>query len=213
MTEPARTKGGWPLALAMTLWAALVSVGFVSLAAYSGSPGALRAPPTRWPASAGLERPRGRWAVLVFPHPRSPCSRASLSELSRAAARFREPAEVVAVFTVPEGQDQSWAAGALWDSAGRLSGRRLVDPGGRLARIFRADTSGFIALYDRGGVLRYHGGLTASRGHEGSDVGGQSLTRWLGGERGAERAPVYGCALREDPNTEVPTPGGHPCPR
>lgn len=204
-------KRRWLVPLATALWLTAVGVGFISLGAYGGSPGARPAPPERWPSVGAPARRPGAWTLVVFLHPRCPCTHASVSELARAAARFEEPADILAVFFVPEGADAAWAAGGLWEAAGRLPGaRRIIDPGRRLARRFCAETSGLVALYDGAGARRFYGGLTAARGHEGQDVGGESLLAWLSGGQGAARSPVFGCPLVGAP--EGAGEGGRACP-
>jgi hypothetical protein len=71
-----------------------------------------------------------------------------------------------------------------------------IDEAGREAARFGATTSGHVLLYDRGGRLRFSGGITASRGHVGDNAGRAALLGLLiHGETERERTPVFGCPL------------------
>jgi hypothetical protein len=50
-------------------------------------------------------------------------------------------------------------------------------------------------LFDASGALRYAGGITMSRGHEGDSAGSNALARILAGEQQAGRFPAFGCPL------------------
>ncbi len=70
----------------------------------------------------------------------------------------------------------------------------------REARLFGAVTSGQVVLYDAVGVLRFRGGITPSRGHEGTTAGGETVRRFVAtGEQEASlhttATEVFGCAL------------------
>jgi hypothetical protein len=73
----------------------------------------------------------------------------------------------------------------------------LADPDGREARRLGVMTSGHVLLYDRAGRLLFTGGITGSRGHEGDNVGCESVIRLLRGEGGARhRNDIFGCSVR-----------------
>jgi hypothetical protein len=72
------------------------------------------------------------------------------------------------------------------------------DRGGDLARQFGVLTSGHVLLYDSSGRLIYSGGITASRGHRGGNLGKSAL--WaaiLGAPSDRGSIPVFGCPLFE----------------
>jgi hypothetical protein len=70
------------------------------------------------------------------------------------------------------------------------------DPDSREALKFGAVTSGEVLLYDERGQLLFKGGITASRGHIGDNMGQRILMEILQGTRSAARTtPVFGCAL------------------
>lgn len=75
------------------------------------------------------------------------------------------------------------------------------DDAGQEARRFGALTSGLILVYDSFGALRFRGGITGSRGHEGDNAGADLLEEALTssparrGTGGYLTSRVFGCAL------------------
>jgi hypothetical protein len=68
------------------------------------------------------------------------------------------------------------------------------DLGGVEAERFQTKTSGQAILYDSAGHLRFNGGITASRGHEGDNVGLDAIAdEIMRPGTGAAHAPVFGC--------------------
>jgi hypothetical protein len=67
---------------------------------------------------------------------------------------------------------------------------------GETARAFGAKTSGFTALYAPDGRLLFHGGITASRGHEGDSAGAAAIVDFVVlGTASVRNTAVYGCGL------------------
>ncbi len=114
------------------------------------------------------------------------------------------------VFFRPKSASPGWEQTRLWHEAAAIPGVCVgVDPGGVEARRFGAATSGHVFLYDVAGRLRFCGGITPSRGHEGDNPGRDAiLARLLGGEAGTEPALVFGCPLASP--AESPDEGGSP---
>ena len=82
-----------------------------------------------------------------------------------------------------------------WSLAARVPGAaRVRDPGGREARRFGATPSGLVLFFDAQGALRFRGGVTAGRGHEGDSAGADALEAALRGGPSAG-ARVFGCGL------------------
>lgn len=83
----------------------------------------------------------------------------------------------------------------------------VIEHGGSLQRVFGAETSGSVAVYDAAGGLPFNGGITAARGHSGINAGQVSLIAFLDtGARDDEPAdastPVFGCPLRTPSTTD-----------
>jgi hypothetical protein len=179
---------------AFTLWFATIGAGSVILTRHVAEAGADAEAPTRWPTGSALPRAAGRATLLCFVHPMCPCTRATVRELERIVSRA-PGAAVQVVFRDEPAWDAS--SSATWAMAGRVPGaRRLRDPGGVEARRFGALTSGLVLLFDADGTLRFRGGVTASRGHEGDSAGGSALEAALRGRQGPSAwARVFGCGL------------------
>jgi hypothetical protein len=98
-------------------------------------------------------------------HPHCPCTRASLAELSSILNAQPRRASAYVLFVRPPGVGPGWERTDLWRQAAAIRGVRPIhdDWGGEAAR-FGAATSGQTMLYDREGVLRFSGGITAARG-------------------------------------------------
>jgi hypothetical protein len=60
---------------------------------------------------------------------------------------------------------------------------------------FGARTSGYVAAYDAAGRLRFSGGITGSRGHQGDNAGRETLIAVLTSADRTGTHAVFGCAL------------------
>src|SRR5690606_30657808 len=128
--------------------------------------------------------------------PRCPCTAASISELDRFLSRTGPRFASTVVFVVPPAVEEDWADTANVDAAGRLPYTEVRLDDGRLAETFGAKTSGAAFVFDTDGALLFHGGLTASRGHEGLSAGIDALGAIASGRRpAAPNCPVFGCRL------------------
>ena len=74
--------------------------------------------------------------------------------------------------------------------------RVLVDVDGREAARFGARTSGTVLVYSPHGALLFAGGITASRGHSGDNLGRDAVVTILDrGQPDRTATPVFGCPL------------------
>lgn len=194
--RPLRLVPAWA---ALTLWFIAATAGLALLARYASRPGPPARTPAVWPAASSLPRKDGAATLLLFLHPRCPCSHATLAELARAAAWTHEPTQVFVLMHHPAGLPKGWARAGLWARAQEIfPGRVLEDTDGREAALFGAATSGHAFFFDRRGALAFEGGLTISRGHEGDNAGREALVALLKGERPQVRStPVFGCPLSD----------------
>lgn len=195
-------------------WALIVGAGMVGLQIYSAGPGAVGAAPLAWPV-AGREA-ESEWAnprLTMVIHPHCPCSRASVTSLEHIAAIVHERVDIELVAYLPHNASQSWSESALLAAARRIPGLRVrPDPCGSLAFQLGAVTSGHVFLHDQDHRLRFSGGITPSRGHEGPSLGRTELLALLRGHLTEESSvistPVFGCPLRdaEDPVQQCCSP-------
>ncbi len=178
------------------VWLFLILACLGSLFLYQGQAGKGAEAPPRWP---GLLSPGENFTLILFVHPGCPCTRASLRDLERFTAGEWEGLRTYAVFTTPAGVEPGFHKTDLWRLANRIPRvTALLDQGGQLSQEFGCFTSGQVLLYDREGELKFAGGITASRGHEGPSIGLEAITMHLQNRVGVNHVEVYGCPISSE---------------
>ena len=132
----------------------------------------------------------------MLAHPRCPCTRASINELAQLLAQIHEEVNTYVLFLKPE-QRPDWGETDLQRAAAAIPGVTVLsDRDGAEAQLFGAETSGHTMLFDAKGRLLFSGGITASRGHAGSNPGENAIVSLINGQS-AERSTtlVFGCSL------------------
>jgi hypothetical protein len=182
------------------LWSGAVLGGIVALERYKAAPSAQAEAPEQWPAGSALGRDAAKPTLLVFAHPKCPCTRATMKELARLAARLGPAVFVQVELVKPEGTGVDWPKTDLWAQAAAIPGARVaVDDRGVEARRFGSSTSGQVLLYAPGGELLFHGGITIARGHEGDGPGAERIAELVKtGHTALAEAPVFGCPLHDE---------------
>lgn len=169
---------------------------------YAATPGSTTAASATWP-TARIEHTADGPTLVLFVHPRCPCSGATLRELERAYAEADRVIETHFVIAGPVGirSDLVEEIERLTRSLGDRGALAITfDPDDRIAHAFGAAISGEAFVYDARGDLSFHGGLTGARAHEGPNRGRDALVAIARGASGPEAStPVYGCALRGTP--------------
>lgn len=207
LPEPA--VGPW-LRFCLCLWALVLVGALGALWKYKLTPGAEAKALQRWPAGSALARSPGAPTLVMFAHPRCPCTRASLAELRAVMSSFAGKVSAEVVF-FDAGSGGAFVRTDTWDAANAIAGVSVVtDPGGREAKRFGATTSGHVVLYDAHGTLRFSGGITPARAHQGDSPGKRRLLEQLAKSSAKEdsRSPssepgsylstfVYGCSLED----------------
>jgi hypothetical protein len=195
-------KGGksrtpWSIYAMVGGWSLAIFAGMMTLLAYSNSPGPEVTSPATWPVKSRISLDRNRPTLVVFAHPRCPCTRASLSELDRLLSNCQGQLTAQVWFIKPPGTSAEWTKTDLWRQATAIPGVTVhSDDDGVETRRFHAETSGYIVLYDPRGNLLFQGGITDSRGHEGDNEGRTALESLVQGKLFKQvRTPVYGCSL------------------
>ena len=195
------------------LWLLAAAAGMGIVWDHALSPGVGAAAPDRWPAESRIPREPGLPTLILFAHPRCPCTRASLGELALLMARAdgRLAARVLCLAAGDGPADRG--PSEIVAAAGSTPGVRvLADLDGAEARRFGAATSGQTLLYDRGGRLVFRGGITAARGHAGGNAGLEAVLSFLRtGNPDPDRTPVFGCPLFGPAESTAAPP--RPCPR
>ena len=179
-------------------WGAAVLFGMHSLMQYQMTPGAeAQSAPAKWPAAVSFSHNAARPTLVMTLHPRCPCSRASLHELAELMARSAGRLDARILFVQPANAPADWYEGDLWRLAKAIPNVAVsVDKDGRDAAAFGASTSGQVMVYDAAGVVRFSGGITDGRGHEGDNAGLQAILDLVRtGKSTVATTPVYGCSL------------------
>jgi hypothetical protein len=188
------------LCLCIILWLSIAVGGVFYLARYENTPAGnnVSYPPV-FPTESRIERDTNRATLIFFAHPKCPCTRASLRELSRLMTDASGKLQAYVVFSKPKDESEEWTATDLRTSAEAIPNVRvLIDEDERETEIFNAQTSGLTLLYDRDGNLRFDGGITAARGHEGDNAGSRAIFEIITEDafKTTETA-VFGCPLHK----------------
>jgi hypothetical protein len=190
-------------------WGFILAIGLTLQASYDARPGETRRAAGQWPAASRLARPADRPIVLIFVHPRCPCTAATLAELREILDGTNGNPHATIVLPRPEQAPQGFCdeardrLQAAWPLAAVV-----VDPQGAEAQRFGAATSGHILVFSPEGEQRFSGGITASRGHRGENLGQQALAAALSSSAeylpSGGSFPVFGCALLDSATREDP---------
>ena len=188
------------------IWLVLISAGLWALAGYEFTSGGTGKAPTSWPAESRIQRVNGEATLVMAVHPKCPCSRASIGELAIAMTRMQGRVKAHVLFYKPAGYAEDWVKTDLWRDAAAIPGVSVEeDEEGVEAERFGARVSGDVLLYDTSGKLRFHGGITASRGHAGENRGRQAVVAIASGEKTDRvETPPFGCMLH---GAKTPTSG------
>lgn len=200
------------LGLVFGAWLFAVGAGLSTLKKNAARPGDPGAPPSIRPVDSRTPFDAERATLLIFLHPNCPCSRASLEELNRIAARCGGRLAIRAVVVRPRGSIERRLNESILGQARDIPDLRIVDdPKGSEARRFGAKTSGHVLLYDTRGNLRFSGGITPSRDHRGDNRGRDAVVDLVLQNRSRiVRTPVFGCPLFDDDKSSTTAQASNP---
>lgn len=203
--RPATDEERRRVLLVGALWCAAILTGVAWLLEYDHQDAGSSPAPLHWPLTSALPRPDGKPRLLLFLHPKCPCSRATVAELETIVARTRGGMTVTVVLVIPPEAPADWVSAALLKTLTAIPGVAVhQDVAGAEARRFGAEASGAVAVYDAHGRLAFSGGITGSRGHIGDNDGrGAVLALAAGQPAQLKQTPVFGCSL-------VTPPAGRP---
>ncbi|MBA3353835.1 MAG: hypothetical protein H0U23_15685 [Blastocatellia bacterium] len=179
------------------IWFFATAAGITIFLRYENTPGIAGSVPDQWPENSGIQLATDRHTLIMLAHPRCPCTRASIHELSRITALLDGRLTVYVVFIKPDGVEKDWERSDMWATASAIPHVRVIsDAQGLETKRFDSYTSGQTVLYDKGGKRLFSGGITAMRGMEGDSLGADSIVSLVNGERSSvEETYVYGCPL------------------
>lgn len=197
----------------LALWLAAIAVGTRVLLAHERTAGASAGAPQHWPQESRLPRTENLPTLVMFAHPKCPCTKASLEELALVMDRCQGRVQGIVTFLQPAGAAFDWSRTALWQSASAIPGVTvLADDEGREAACFGVQTSGQVLLYGANQHLEFSGGITPARGHTGDNAGRETILAALQSYEAPEKpepkqtkTQVFGCCLRTPPS-DLPTP-------
>jgi hypothetical protein len=130
---PHRVRRKILLVLGGVLWCALFAAGFAQMLRYEFTPGAASEAPGEWPAASHLRPVSGQATLVMFAHPKCPCTRASMEELAGLMAESAGRVTAQVIFFRPEKAGDDWTQTALWQTAAAIPGvRRPAVLGGKL---------------------------------------------------------------------------------
>ncbi len=195
-----KRQPGWFACCLLLAWVSASVGGLIWLWDYAAAPGPADQAPARWPPGSQIVPAADRPTLVMFAHPKCPCTRASIAELARAMAVCGDRVAAHVVFFKPGRTGPDWEHTDLWQAAASIPGVRVsVDPDRREAERFAARTSGQVVLYDAAGGLLFQGGITGARGHEGDNAGRDAVVELVtGGQSPVRQTRVFGCALSDE---------------
>lgn len=187
--------------LCAALWLCLAVTGAVYLSRFEATAAPdVEGYPSVFPAQSRLATDETRPTLVFFAHPKCPCTRASLRELARLMTDLDGRIKTHIVFVKPKGADDEWANTDLRSAAEAIPNANVViDDDEVETNIFNAQTSSLTLVYDRDANLRFGGGITLGRGHEGNSPGRQAIFDFVISDTNAlTKAPVFGCPLHKE---------------
>ncbi|MBI4854088.1 MAG: hypothetical protein HY819_20015 [Acidobacteria bacterium] len=179
------------------LWLLAIFFGLYLLNNHANSPSKSAIAPTLWPQETKLSLSKSSATVILFAHPKCPCTRATLGELAKFTTQTQNKAKVYVLFTKPKNSPDDWQQTDILEIAKNISGVEIkIDPGGEEANLFQTFTSGQTLVYNPQGKLLFSGGITSARGHSGDNLGLSAITSIINKNiTPIEKTPVFGCTL------------------
>lgn len=182
----------------LLLWGGAVVIGLGQLEKYSATEGKMDLGLTGWPVDSQLPLSDKKPTLVMFLHPKCPCSHATVGELEILLARKRDFFQLLVIFFQPEAEPEAWGDTALRHRVAALPGARIYhDVDGKESRLFHANISGEAFAFEPDGRMVFHGGITRGRGHSGDNAGRSALDdlHKEGNENDLRQTLVYGCPL------------------
>jgi hypothetical protein len=186
-------------------WLLAVAATGLFLITYENTAGPQVLAQSEFPKIKNVQLATDRCTLLLFAHPKCPCTRATISELNRLLTHCSSNVAAHVFFLKPSTESSDWVQTDLWRSAANIPGVQVhVDEDSALANRLGASTSGDVVLFSPQGKLLFHGGITSGRGHEGDNAGETALVALATGSAATcKNTPVYGCLLRKDCNADT----------
>ena len=186
-------------------WIAVLVIGTTISATYESKPGDQGSAPAFAVSKQDVEEAnlsKTKFHILMFVHPKCPCSGSSMSELCNLMENFPDLKATV-FFYKPATAKSGWEQTELWKKASSVKNITLkTDIDGQKAKSYNVVTSGEVLLYNANERLVFSGGITGARGHVGENEGEDALEKILNREYSTATkkfsAPVFGCRILKD---------------
>ncbi|HEX9983994.1 MAG TPA: hypothetical protein VGF69_12070 [Thermoanaerobaculia bacterium] len=184
---------------AAVVWLAGIVYGSFAMWQFQRKAGEGATAPSSWPTSSRLSLAKDAPTVVMFAHPRCPCTRASVGELRELlSGPLRKARSVYVLVLKPREFPRDWEKTDVWHNAASIPGVTVIsDVDGVEAARLGARTSGQTLVYAADGKLVFSGGITALRGEAGENLGSRSVGAVLAGQAPSrDVTPVFGCPIR-----------------
>ncbi len=184
----------------IVVWSIAIICGMSSIIGYSNTPGEESFPPNVLLKEAPVSFNDNHYQLLMFIHPKCPCTRSSIRELTRFITSCPENITITFFCFVPSDKsdkNKNWLNTDIVKSAQAIPHSIVIsDVNGKWAKSFDAKTSGHVLLYHPDGNLLFSGGITAGRGHEGDNPGRTFITHAVKNKGSkSSQCLVYGCPI------------------
>lgn len=180
------------------IWSLGISYGMVRVYDYQTTPGrgAENLARRSWPASAST--PSSLPRLMLFGHPRCPCTVTSLKRLHELSACRPGQSSMEIIFVRPREDDPDWTTSASVQLAEAIPDAKIFwDRDAQLSAAYGIRTSGHVLAFDADGALKFSGGMTPSRGHDGESSGAKRVRELIERQTVGPplQTPVFGCPL------------------
>jgi hypothetical protein len=193
------TRCNFILLLLGSFWLSAIAA-FAYLATYDLTPGNKGVEPSVWPAASGIVPARNKCNAVVFLHPRCFCSLATANELAKIMSREENRLKVHVIVRPTRRAEEASASSSTSSATTPAHDAQLSiqDSNSRLIKTIDS-LPGHVLLFGANGNLIFAGGITASRGHEGDNLGADAMLKAMCESRRStvSTTPVFGCSLEE----------------
>jgi hypothetical protein len=182
-------------------WAGSAVLGGHALLKYENSPGKVGRVSSLLPSDPAVQLANDRPTLVMAAHPQCPCTRASVAELAQLMAHVQGKVRAYVLFYSPRDSRADWQNTDLRRTAAQIPGVTVLsDIDGAEAERLGAETSGHTFLFDPSGRLLFNGGITASRGHSGDNVGESAIASLINNHASSQTHTfVFGCSFKNQP--------------
>lgn len=92
----------------VTLWLSMVAAGTAFVWSHNQTPGVAAEAPVQWPSASIIPRRANEYTLVMLAHPKCPCTRASIEELSKLMAVTQERLTAYVLLLKPHGFAEDW---------------------------------------------------------------------------------------------------------